>query len=148
MSKPTFLLVDGHSVIFSLGELRKLHRGNPRHARDQLVGRLARYVDSSDERVVVVFDGQGVTSEERTEVSGLQVFYSGSGQTADDVIERLVANYSATYELTVATEDLMERTTVEASGGWTIGVEALNERREKAELGLAEKIERLRGGGR
>ena len=148
MSKPTFLLVDGHSLLHSWAELRRLHRDHPRHARNELAARLARYADASGERVVIVFDGQGETSEEPRRIPGLQVFYSGSGKTADDVIERLVVKYADRYELTVATEDLAERTTVEASGAWTTGTAGLVERVHRAEAGLAEKIKRLRGGNR
>lgn len=144
MAEPTFMLVDGHSAIFAIRELRELHSDLPRRARAELLSRMASYVDATGERAVVVFDGRGETSEEERGTPGLQVFYSGSGKTADDIIERLAAKYAERYELTVVTEDQLERTTVEAFGAWTIGVEGLVDKWRRAEGELREKIERLK----
>jgi predicted RNA-binding protein with PIN domain len=77
------LIVDGHSIIFAWPELRKLHGRRTALARDELVKQLTAYQDASGVRVVAVFDGKGVKSNEATVPGGIQVFYSASGQTAD-----------------------------------------------------------------
>jgi predicted RNA-binding protein with PIN domain len=75
--------------------------------------------------VAVVFDGQGGKVSEETEPGGIQIFYSGSGQTADDVIERLVAKYGTENEITVATDDLLEQQTAITFGAQCVSAEGL-----------------------
>src|SRR6266699_805210 len=97
-----FLIVDGHSVIFSWPELRKLHARRMALARDELVKLLTAYQDASGVRVVAVFDGQGQELSDATAPGGIQIFYSAAGQTADAIIERLVAKYAGQHGITVA----------------------------------------------
>ena len=108
-----YLLVDGHSVIFSWPELSRLHGQRMSSARDALVQLLTAYQDQSGVRVVLVFDGQGTrVSEEAVGRDGIQIFYAPAGSTADGVIERLVAKYAATCRMTVASSDRMVEQTV------------------------------------
>lgn len=121
------LIVDGHSVIHAWPDLRDWHGRNARAVRDELVARLTTLHDAADEGVVVVFDGKGPrpAESERVRPLDVQVVYSGRGQTADAVIERLVVHYAATHELTVVTEDGAVRLAVTAGGAWWMGAEAL-----------------------
>src|SRR5580698_928802 len=84
------LIVDGHSVIFAWPEIRAMHARRTALARDAVIKALTEYQDSSGVHVVAVFDGKGARANEATEPGGIQVFYSGKDQTADDIIERLV----------------------------------------------------------
>jgi uncharacterized protein len=120
-----YLIVDGHSAIFSWPELQQLHARRSSLARDALVKRLRDYQDYSGVRVVVVFDGAGASTTEASEPHGLQIFYSRSGQTADAVIERLAAKYARKFQLTVATSDLLEQETTSACGADCISIESL-----------------------
>lgn len=120
-----FLIVDGHSMIFAWPELRALHGRRTAAAREELIRRLTQYQDSSGVRVVVVFDGRGVQQSDASEPGGIQVFYSKARQTADAIIERLCAKYASEYDLTVATDDHMERTTALSFGAATISSEML-----------------------
>lgn len=131
-------------MIFQWPELRALHAKNGAAARGQLVGALTRYQDNTGTHVVVVFDGKGVRTSQNTEEIGIQVFYSKSGQTADSVIERVVATYASKYDIVVATDDHMERTTVESFGAaWMSSMQlALNLRDADSEL--ADRIGRLK----
>ena len=107
-----YLLVDGHSVIFAWPELRAQHVRRMAAAREALIkdaDRLTRTRAAC--RVVVVFDGQGARASEESEPGGIQVFYAAAGQTADAVIERLVAKYAASCRLVVATSDGLEQQT-------------------------------------
>jgi predicted RNA-binding protein with PIN domain len=139
-----YLIVDGHSVIFGWPELRKLHARRTWLARDELVKTLTEYQDASGVRVVVVFDGRGVKANEDTMPGGIQVFYSGAGQTADDIVERLVAKYAAEHEITVATSDLLERQTVSTFGAVAISVELLREFLSEARGDLSRRIKQHR----
>ncbi len=135
-----YLIVDGHSMIFAWPDLTRLHAHNNEAARNELVRRMARFQDAGDERVVVVFDGQGSKVESQLVDEGIQVVYSKSGQTADSVIERLTANYAASNEIRVATSDRMEQMTVSTFGATTISAESLADEMAAAENSLAERI--------
>ncbi len=107
-----YLLVDGHSVIFAWPELRSLHIRRMGAAREALVRTLTDYQDQSGVRVVLVFDGQGErVTEDQEGRDGIQIFYARAGQTADAIVERLVAKYAASHHLTVATSDHLEAQT-------------------------------------
>ena len=139
-----YLLVDGHSVIFAWEDLRKLHARRSASARDELIRRLTAYQDGSGVRVVAVFDGKGDAANEAGEPGGIQVFYSSAGQTADDIIERLAAKYAAKYEMSVATDDHMERQTAETFGAVAISTEHLRRLLSDAEGDLTRRIKQHR----
>ena len=114
VTRREYLLVDGHSVIFAWPELRALHAGPRRElARTELTKLLTAYQDHSGVRVVIVFDGRGPgrRAAEATEPGGVQIFYSPTGKTADEFIERLVAKYAAVHRLVVVTGDRMVQQT-------------------------------------
>jgi predicted RNA-binding protein with PIN domain len=142
--RPRVLIVDGHSMIFQWPELRKLHGKNTGTAREQLTRVLTRYQDSSGTHVCVVFDGKGERSNEQENPGGIQIFYSGAGKTADSVIERIVATYASKYEIVVATDDNMERTTVESFGATWMSSEQLVFELRDADDDLKDRINRLR----
>jgi predicted RNA-binding protein with PIN domain len=141
--KRRILLVDGHSVIFAWPDLAEIHRRNTASARENLVRRLTSLQDSSEWEVAVVFDGRGTKASSESEPSGIAVFYSKSGQTADEIIERLAAKYAASCEVTAATDDHMERTTVEALGGMSISTDQLLAEIHTAESVLRDRIHNL-----
>lgn len=131
-----FLIVDAHSIIFAWPELRTLHGRRMILAREALVKRLTGYQDYSGTRVVLVFDGQGARATDDSSEGGIQIFYSAHGQTADTVIERLVAKYSKLHDITVATGDQMVQQTTTSFGGSFISVEVLHGMIEDAERSL------------
>ncbi len=142
--RPRVLIVDGHSMIFQWPDLRALHDKRGATARERLVGLLTRHQDATGLHVIVVFDGKGARANEASEPASIQVFYSKDGQTADSVIERLVATYASKYDITVATDDNLERTTVESFGGSWISSEMLALELRGSESDLAEQLKRLR----
>ena len=95
-------------------------------------------------RVVAVFDGKGDAANEAGEPGGIQVFYSSAGQTADDIIERLAAKYAAKYEMSVATDDHMERQTAETFGAVAISTAHLRLLLSDAEGDLTRRIRQHR----
>lgn len=141
--KAKVLIVDGHSMIFQWPELAAKHRSNRLAAREELVRVLTGLQDGSDWHVVVVFDGRQARAGEASEPGGIRIFYSANGQTADSVIERLVAKYSGTYDVTVATDDHLERTTVQSFGGRAMSSLQLRDEVELADADLAGRIKRL-----
>ena len=122
-----YLIVDGHSVIFSWPDLRKLHDKQTRLAREVLARRLRDYQDWSGVRVVIVFDGKGTAVSEISDKHDVQIFYSRKGQSADAIIERLASKYAARFEVTVATSDLLEQQTVSSFGAVPVSPEILRQ---------------------
>jgi len=124
--KPKILIVDGHSMIFAWSDLARAHAGNTASARELLVRMLTSLQDAGEWQVAVVFDGKGIRpSSENIPEHAVGIFYSRSGQTADSIIERLAAKYAPTCDVTVATNDHMERLTVESFGAMSISADQL-----------------------
>ena len=137
-----YLIVDGHSVIFAWPELRALHSKKTASARDQLIKLLTEYQDFTGIHVVVVFDGRGATVSQETQPGGIQIFYSSSGHTADDIVERLVAKYGKMYPITVATSDHLEQQTAITFGADCISADGLRELLESARRDFAQEMKR------
>jgi len=142
--KQKILLVDGHSMIFDWPDLAAMHARNTAAAREELVKRLTGLQDNTEWTVAVVFDGKGVKASSDGAPHGIAVFYSKSGQTADSIIERLAAKYAKDHEVTVATNDRLERTTAEAFGSNTISGMQLRAEMESAIDSVRDTIRRLR----
>jgi uncharacterized protein len=140
----SFLIVDGHSIIFAWPELLALQRRSGAAAREDLIKILTEYQDLSGVNVVVVFDGKGERINEVTEPGGIQIFYSNAGRTADEIVERLVAKYGHKHAITVATADLLEQQTVISFGGQSVGSEGLRRRIEDARADFATEMKRRR----
>jgi len=139
-----YLIVDGHSVIFAWPELRKLHARRTGLGREALVKLLTQYQDASGVRVVAVFDGKGGKISEESEPGGIQVFYSAAGQTADAIVERLVATYAHEHEITVATSDHMEQQTAISFGAYTVTAEGLRDVLRDAETEMDRELKKHR----
>jgi uncharacterized protein len=137
-----FLIVDGHSVIFAWPDLRALHDQRTASARERLVKILTEYQDISGVNVVLVFDGRGPVISQEMEPGGIQVFYSNTGHTADDIVERLVAKYGRSYSITVATSDLLEQQTAMAFGGNCVSTEGLRRLIDDARRTFARETKR------
>ncbi len=142
----SYLIVDGHSVIFACDDLRQMHARRAERAREELAGRLTRYQDCTGIRVVLVFDGRGPKRASTAGSAEIQIFYSSSGRTADDLIERLAAKYGAERDVCVATNDTLVRQTVISFGATSITVDQLVGRLEQAERELQGEIQRRKRG--
>ena len=142
--KSRVLLVDGHSAIFQSKELRSLHTHRSLSARHQLIHLLTRYADSTGTHVVLVFDGQQTHVSEEHIPDGIQIFYSKKNQTADAIIERLVAKYATCHDIRVATDDYLERQTVESFGGSWLSIFQLFSELDAADKDLERRLNELR----
>jgi predicted RNA-binding protein with PIN domain len=117
------ILVDGYSLLHQWPELA---HGKARHseaARKELISILTDYQDSTGTPVTVVFDGAGGPKHlPRVETGhAVEVIFSKSGQTADDIIERVVHRMKPYGEVMVVTDDFAERDTVMTFGGTPVG---------------------------
>ena len=113
------ILVDGYSLLHGWPELAP---GRARHsaaAREELIRRLTLYQDASGIPVTIFFDGAGPRGGKPnvTAPGSIEVLYSRSGQTADDMIERAAHRFGPYGEILAVTDDHAERDMVISLGG-------------------------------
>ena len=112
------ILIDGYSLLHGWPELSP---GAPRHsarAREDLVHILTRFHDATGDPITIFFDGSGAPpGTPKAESSrGVEILFSGPGQTADDLIERAAHRFQDYGEVLVVTDDIAERDTVSGFG--------------------------------
>jgi predicted RNA-binding protein with PIN domain len=112
------ILIDGYSLLHSWPELAE---GAPRHsetARDALVELLQQYQDACGTPVTIFFDGRGSRRKPKNESgTAVEVLFSSSGQTADDLIERAAHRFQPYGEVLAVTDDFAVRDTVGGFNG-------------------------------
>ena len=136
-----WILVDGYSVLHAWKRFttRKTRGWSLQQRREGLVRLLRQYADHSGQRVTVVFDGYAAKHKPEVQepAHGVEVVFSERGKTADDAIERLVAEAEHKARIQVVTSDTMERGTVEAMGGHSQSAELFEAEVDAALQGLA-----------
>src|SRR5207253_356908 len=100
------VLIDGYSLLHGWPELAP---GRARHsaaARDELIERMKRYQDVSGTPITIFFDGGGAPSGTPKEHSTpeVEILYSRSGQTADQLIERAARRFGDYGEVLAVTD--------------------------------------------
>lgn len=143
-SLPSVLMVDGNNIIHAWPDLLDLHRRRKESARTELIKILESYQDFSNDRVVIVFDGRGRKKTNERVPGSVQVIYSSNDASADSIIERLAAGYTAKYRITVATDDIPVQDAVVATGGEAISSVALFEKVEQSDREMTRWLEARR----
>ncbi|MDE1170945.1 MAG: NYN domain-containing protein [Verrucomicrobium sp.] len=143
MARP--LLIDGHSVLYAWPELRALHQRNPRQARETLIAHLRRFHDAGNWNVTLIYDGQTGGPAMRGHPGDMEVFYSKAGQSADSIIEALVARHAQPGEITVITADGGERSVVEGLGAFCMSPDWLKMEIESVLGDFEEELRRFKG---
>ena len=140
-----YLVIDGHSVIFAWPDLRSLHDQNRPAARKALIDRLQHLHDTSEWRVTVVLDGKLGTSLPAgvRKPTDMVVSYATADQTADSIIERLVAASGAAKDITVITADEAEKLTVESLGASTASPTWLRKELQMEGASFTDELERV-----
>lgn len=99
------ILIDGYNLLHKQGVLKKLAERSLEEAREQLLESLSAYRTGAME-IVVVFDGAGRSATRSTSGhAGIQVRFSPSTKTADQVILELIEREPRRSSLTVVTSD-------------------------------------------
>ena len=113
------ILIDGYSLLHQWPELAEGAARHSEAARDALVEMLTQYQDASGTPVTVFFDGIGARrGRPQNQAQGtVEVIFSRSGQTADDLIERAAHRFQDYGEVLVVTDDFAERNIVGGFGG-------------------------------
>ena len=136
------ILIDGYSLLHAWPELAP---GKARHtaaARDELIHQITRYQDVIGTPITIVFDGANKDIRLSTVESSreVEILYSRTGQTADDIIERLAHRFAAYGEILAVTDDYAERDTVIAMGGLAASCTQFIRDVENAMVGLADEL--------
>ena len=140
-----YLVIDGHSVIFAWPDLRKLHDQNRAAARKALTDRLQHLHDTTEWRVTLVLDGKlgtAIPSGNR-KPTDMVVSYATADQTADSIIERLVAASGLAGQILVITADEVERLTVESLGASAASPSWLRQELEMEGSSFTDDLERV-----
>jgi predicted RNA-binding protein with PIN domain len=136
------LIVDGYNIIGAWPELQKLKDINLEEARDRLIEMLAEYQSFSGVKVLLVFDAYYVPGLGGKYVqSKLRIFYTKEKETADELIERLVAkNVGRRKQIYVATSDMTEQHVIFGKGALRVPAGELQVRLNLAKRDLQHKI--------
>lgn len=103
----TFIL-DGYNVIFAVPELERLTETSLEAARDGLFHFCDRFCRGRGDirRIHIVFDGKSQFESRTSDSYGyLDVQYSATGQSADEVIVELLDQMKALKSITVVSND-------------------------------------------
>lgn len=112
-----YLILDGYNLIGALERYRPSATGGLDDSREQLVNDALKAAGWTGRRIIVVFDAHGSPEPEREEVragGAVRLIFSAPGQSADDVIERLLSRLEG--PATVYTGDFALQRTVLARG--------------------------------
>ena len=139
-----WILVDGYSVLHAWARFgtRKARSLSLQQRREALVGLMRQFADHSGRRVTVVFDGYAAKHklEGKEPSHGVEIVFSERGKTADDTIERMVAQAEHKARIQVVTSDNMERRTVETMGAHTLSAEVFEAEVDAALRDLAGSV--------
>ncbi|MEZ5276359.1 MAG: NYN domain-containing protein [Opitutaceae bacterium] len=148
MKSGRHLIIDGHNILHAWTDSRLLRGRSMESARARVIAAGLLIHDTEDIRVTVVFDGDGdgVSTEDAARSSDCAVIFSPASMTADDIIEQLVGGTPGPAgQITVATGDRQERSTVEALGAHTISPDNFKAWVERCELRQAGRVSRDSG---
>ena len=140
-----YLVVDGHSVIFSWPDFRALHERNRAQARKALIDVLTQLHDTSAWRVTLILDGKtgGADPRQSPKATDMVIHYATSDQTADSIIERLVAASGVAGDITVITADEAEKRTVESLGAIAISPDWLREELDRQKASFSAELKKV-----
>jgi len=113
------ILVDGYSVLHACHKALPKAKPHSAKARDWLIRQVTLYQDAIHVPITIVFDGMGSkASKENQEVHPhVEVIFSKSNQTADDIIERVTHKLLEYGPVLVVTNDYAEQNTIFSMGG-------------------------------
>ena len=122
-----------------------MHERNRALARKALADLLRQMHDITAWRVTLVLDGKlgtpvPVTNPKRTD---MVICYATADQTADSIIERLVASSGVAPSILVITADEAERLTVESLGAMTASPSWLREEMDRENKSFSLELHRV-----
>ena len=124
------LLIDGYNLIRQSSTLRAQDELALELGREALLERLRQYKRVRGHRITVVFDAANkpLPAQERRQEKGIEVIYSGRGESADALIKRICRNEGK--DLMVVTADRELANYVETYGAVTMDSEEFDAKME------------------
>ena len=113
----SYLILDGYNVIWALDRYGTAATGGLDESRELLINDALKAAGWTGREIIVVFDALRSPEPERVEQRAgvaVRLIYSAPGESADDVIERLLANLDG--PATVYTADFALQRTALARG--------------------------------
>jgi uncharacterized protein len=113
-----YLILDGYNLIGALARYATRSTGGLDESRELLVNDALKAAGWTGREIIVVFDAARSSEPARTELragGAVRVVYSARGESADDVIERLIRTLEGS--VTVCTADFALQRAVLARGG-------------------------------
>ncbi len=128
------IIIDGYNLIRRSPAMARLDRRDLEAGRMALVKRLAAYKKVKHHRLTVVFDGAGGPAGllRRDRIRGIEIHFSGPGETADTLIKRMVRN--AGDRVLVVSSDREVTGFAAAAGADTLESELFEQRLAMAEM--------------
>jgi uncharacterized protein len=112
-----YLILDGYNLIGALKRYSPRSTGGLDQLRELLINDALKAAGWTGREIIIVFDASQSPEPGRTELRAggvVRVIYSAPGESADDVIERLLRSGSGSY--TVCTADFALQRAALASG--------------------------------
>lgn len=136
------LIVDGYNIIGAWPELRVLKDKDLSAARDKLIEKMAEYKAYSEQRVIIVFDAQFVTGNEKNlKNHKVEVIFTKKNETADERIEKMAISLNnRRTKIYVATSDYTEQWAIFGQGALRISARELLIEMEAIEKRIEKKV--------
>jgi predicted RNA-binding protein with PIN domain len=130
------LIVDGYNMIYAADRYFKWRESDFEMARVKLIEDLAMLKATGDYDIMLVFDAAKTKSSNRSHANilGIDVMFTKAGETADEMIERIVYNSEYKGDIVVATSDYTQQKVI-----FKPGVLRKSSRELLAELTVQEK---------
>ena len=110
----SYLILDGYNLIGALERYGTIATGSLDASRELLINDALKATGWTGRQIILVFDAHGSPEAQRVELragGAVRVIYSAPGESADDVIERLLGNLDGSA--TVYTADFaLQRSTL------------------------------------
>lgn len=127
------IIVDGYNFIRQT-DLRLLENISLERGRNELTRRLSVYKKTKGHKITVVFDGtlgESLT-EQRDQSGGISIIYSRRGETADQVIKRIIEN--SAEELLIVSSDREIASSAERKGFTAVNSRTFAQKLETTEF--------------
>ena len=104
------LIVDGYNLLAQTGRIGAGTSLHSEMAREALLHDLAAYRQRKSHAITVVFDGwqQGWGTEQREHRLGLEIIFSRRGEKADQVIQRLAAEFGSACAVVSSDREIID----------------------------------------
>jgi len=111
------LIVDGYNLLAQTGRIREGTSLDSEMARESFLRDLSVYRQRKSHAITVVFDGwqQGWGTERREHRLGIEIVFSRRGEKADQVIQRLTAEFGSDCAVVSSDREIVDFATAQGA---------------------------------